>query len=134
MEEVYDVLIIGGGPAGLTASLYSSRYNLKTLVISKSTGGTANLAPEIENWPGFMGSGMELMKKFREQAESFGAKKADGLDDLLKSSKIVVMCVGHNQILDELRSKDLSEKVFFDPRNLMPEMKSRVEKYVGLSV
>jgi len=74
MEEIYDVLILGGGPAGLTAALYATRYNLKTLVISKDNGGTANLAPEIENWPGFIGSGIELMQRFKEQAELFGAK------------------------------------------------------------
>ncbi len=74
MEEIYDVLILGGGPAGLTAALYATRYNLKTLVISKDNGGTASLAPELENWPGFMGSGIELMQKFKEQAELFGAK------------------------------------------------------------
>ncbi|MFX1484444.1 MAG: nucleotide sugar dehydrogenase [Promethearchaeota archaeon] len=66
--------------------------------------------------------------------ESFGAKRAENMDDFLKSSEIVVMCVGHTQILDELKSKDLSEKVFFDPRNMMPELKSKVKKYVGLSV
>jgi len=67
-------------------------------------------------------------------AESFVAEKPDSIDDFLKSSKIVVLCVGHNQILDELKSKDLSEKVFFDPRNMLPELKSKVEKYVGLSI
>ncbi|MEM4330545.1 MAG: thioredoxin-disulfide reductase [Candidatus Pacearchaeota archaeon] len=73
-KEIYDVIILGGGPAGLAAAIYSSRYELKTLLISKDFGGTANLAPEIENWPGFIGSGLELMKKFKEQAEMFGAK------------------------------------------------------------
>lgn len=72
--EHYDVLILGAGPAGLTAALYAARYNLKTAVVAKSIGGTANLAGEVENWPGFMGSGKELMKKFHEQAEHFGAK------------------------------------------------------------
>ena len=72
--EHYDVLILGAGPAGLTAALYSGRYNLKTAVIAKTIGGTANLAGEIENWPGFKGSGMELMQKFRKQAEEFGAR------------------------------------------------------------
>jgi UDP-N-acetyl-D-mannosaminuronic acid dehydrogenase len=67
-------------------------------------------------------------------AESFGAKKAESMDDFLRSSDIVVMCVGHNQILDEMKSRDLSEKVFFDPRNMMPELKSKVLKYIGLSV
>jgi UDP-N-acetyl-D-mannosaminuronate dehydrogenase len=56
------------------------------------------------------------------------------MDDFLRSSDIVVMCVGHNQILDEMKSRDLSEKVFFDPRNMMPELKSKVLKYIGLSV
>lgn len=72
--EHYDVLILGAGPAGLTAALYTGRYNLSAAVIAKSMGGTANLAGELENWPGYMGSGIELMKKFKEQAEKFGAR------------------------------------------------------------
>jgi len=70
----YDLLILGAGPAGLTAALYASRYNLDVAVIGKLIGGTANLAKEVHNWPGFIGSGTELMKKFKEQGESFGAK------------------------------------------------------------
>lgn len=66
--------------------------------------------------------------------EAFGAKKAEDLDDLLTSASIVVMCVGHQQIIAELALKDLSNKVFFDPRNMMPELKTKVKKYVGLSV
>jgi len=72
--EHYDVLILGAGPAGLTAALYSARYTMKTAVIAKSFGGTANLAGEIENWPGFVGSGTELMRRFKEQAEKAGAR------------------------------------------------------------
>jgi thioredoxin reductase (NADPH) len=72
--EHYDVIILGAGPAGLTAALYSARYALKTAVIAKAIGGTAKLAGEIENWPGFMGSGQELMQKFHNQAEKFGAR------------------------------------------------------------
>lgn len=72
--EHYDLVILGGGPAGLTSAIYAGRYNLKTLVIANSFGGTANLAGEIENWPGFFGSGIELMQKFKSQAEKFGAK------------------------------------------------------------
>ncbi len=71
--EHYDVLILGGGPAGLTAAIYACRYNLNVAVVAKSFGGTANLAGHIENWPGFIGSGIDLMKKFKEQAEKFGA-------------------------------------------------------------
>jgi thioredoxin reductase (NADPH) len=72
--EHYDVLILGGGPAGLVAALYASRYNLKTAIIAKSFGGTMNLAGKVENWPGFVGSGAELGKKFKKHAEKFGAR------------------------------------------------------------
>lgn len=70
----YDVVILGGGPAGLTAAIYSSRYNLKTAVITINIGGMAVLAPRIENYPGFEGSGVELMQRFKTQAEKFGAR------------------------------------------------------------
>ncbi len=91
MGEIYDVLILGGGPAGFTAALYSARYNLNTLVVTKSSGGTANLAPEIENWPGFIGNGMELMAKFREQAELFGAKiKEEEIISVRKENELFI--------------------------------------------
>ena len=57
----YDLIILGGGPAGLTAAIYAGRYNLKTLIVAESFGGTANLAGEVENWPGKIGSGMEII-------------------------------------------------------------------------
>lgn len=70
----YDVVVLGGGPAGLTAAIYASRYNLKTAVITINIGGMAVLAPRIENYPGFEGSGVELMQRFKVQAEKFGAR------------------------------------------------------------
>jgi thioredoxin reductase (NADPH) len=73
-NEIYDVAILGGGPAGLTAAIYAARYNLNVLVIAKTFGGTTNLAGEVENWPGQIDSGMNIMKKFKEQAEKFGTK------------------------------------------------------------
>ncbi|TFH01214.1 MAG: hypothetical protein E4H14_18825, partial [Candidatus Thorarchaeota archaeon] len=66
--------------------------------------------------------------------EGFGAKQAETMDELLKVSDIIVLCVGHDQIVKELAGQDLTEKVFVDPRNLMPKMKGNVKKYVGLSV
>jgi len=66
--------------------------------------------------------------------EGFGAKQAGSMEDLLKISDIVVLCVGHDQIIKELETSDLAEKVFVDPRNLLPKMRSKVKKYVGLSV
>ena len=67
--KTYDLIIIGAGAGGLTAGLYSTRNNLKTAIISKDIGGTANSILELENFPGFKGSGSELMKKFYEQLE-----------------------------------------------------------------
>ena len=67
----YDILIIGAGPAGLTSGLYSARNGLKVGIISKDIGGTANFILRLENWPGFSGSGAELMKKFYEQIKKY---------------------------------------------------------------
>jgi len=76
-ENIYDVLIIGGGPAGLSAAQYASRSKLKTLVIDKSrTAGALAYTGHIENYPGLTRpvSGKELLDMFREQATSFGAE------------------------------------------------------------
>lgn len=73
----YDVVIIGGGPAGLTASIYCQRRQLKTLVIAKAIGGQALLASEIHNWPGEKSiSGFELTKKMHDQAKALAAEFA----------------------------------------------------------
>ena len=77
-EKIYDLIILGGGPAGLTAAIYAGRYNLKTLVVAKSFGGTANLAGEVENWPGYVGPGIELMNNIKNQAGKFGAEFLEG--------------------------------------------------------
>jgi thioredoxin reductase (NADPH) len=68
----YDLVVLGGGPAGLTASIYSSRYEMKTAVITLNIGGMANLAPKIENYPGYEGSGYDLMQKFHKQSVKYG--------------------------------------------------------------
>lgn len=73
MNEVYDVIIVGGGPGGLTAAIYSGRAGRNTLVIEKgSYGGRVNNTAEIRNYPGTItDSGSGLMQKFRDHAESF---------------------------------------------------------------
>ena len=73
--EKYDVIIIGGAAAGLTASLYTARQGLRTLVITKDIGGQALLTNDIQNYPGIMQiGGFELMTKFQEQSASYGAE------------------------------------------------------------
>jgi len=74
LEPEYDVVVIGGGPAGLAAAIYSARALLKTAVLSKDFGGQVLDAHVVENYPGFVTiSGRELMEKFREHAEKMGA-------------------------------------------------------------
>jgi thioredoxin reductase (NADPH) len=65
---MYDTIIVGGGPAGLTAGIYSARYLIKTLVLSENTGGQILETTSIENYPGFNSiGGMDLANKFKEQ-------------------------------------------------------------------
>jgi thioredoxin reductase (NADPH) len=78
---VYDVIIIGGGPAGLTAGLYTSRGRLKSLLIEKAlTGGQVMTTEWIENYPGFEDgiSGAELSQKMEKQAARFGLEIIQG--------------------------------------------------------
>jgi thioredoxin reductase (NADPH) len=77
MSDLYDVIIIGGGPAGLSAAQYASRAKLKTVVVDKSaTAGALAFASLIENYPGLERpvTGKELLDIFRKQAVDFGAE------------------------------------------------------------
>lgn len=72
---MYDVIIIGGGPAGLTAGIYCSLRKMKTLIITQDIGGQAILAPAVVNYPGVKKiKGSELMKNFYEQAKNSGCE------------------------------------------------------------
>ncbi len=77
MDKLYDVIIIGSGPAGLTAALYTTRANLKTLVIAGGKwGGQLMLTTLVENYPGFPEGiqGPDLMMAMHKQAEKFGTQ------------------------------------------------------------
>ncbi len=86
MEE-YDIIIVGAGPAGLTAGIYAGREGLKSLIIEKGVkGGNANTAPVILNYPGFNSiPGLDLLKKMGEQAEKYIKIREN--EELLKVQK-----------------------------------------------
>lgn len=85
MNEIYDVVIIGSGPAGLTAAVYAKRAELKMVVIEKemASGGQVLTTYEVDNYPGLPGiNGYDLGMKFREHAEKLGAEFAN--DEVLR--------------------------------------------------
>ena len=109
---MYDILIIGGGPAGLTAGLYAARAGLSVALVEQAfAGGQASTTDMLENYPGFPGGigGPELMMRFEEQAQSFGMESKYGtvteveLDGEVKravidgetvEAKAVILCMG----------------------------------------
>jgi len=110
---MYDVLIVGGGAAGLTAAIYAGRKKLKTLLVTgPNLGGETNSTNDIQNYPGYEGPGPDLMKKFVDSAKKWGAEFNDGKvakitnpkDFLIEldggekiESKTVILCYGRDR-------------------------------------
>ncbi len=89
MNNIYDVIILGGGPAGLAAGLYAGRSCLKTLIVEKGQdGGQIAITDEIENYPGQIvegESGPSLIARMTEQCKKFGAER---VSDMIKSVEL----------------------------------------------
>lgn len=122
---MYDVIILGGGPAGLTAGLYAARGGLKTAVIEKmAAGGQLALASSIENYPGYESiSGFELAYKMQKQAERF---KTEFLYDEIKAVNLKgdikeIVCEANTY-----RAKAVIIALGADPRTLMLESETRL--------
>lgn len=110
---MYDVVIIGGGAAGLTAAIYAGRKRLKALLITgQNIGGETNSTNDIQNYPGYEGPGPDLMKKFWESAKKWGAEINEGSavkvekpenfvitlkDDTKVEAKSVIVCYGRER-------------------------------------
>jgi len=98
--ETYDLIIVGGGPAGLAAGLYAARRNLKVLILSEFLGGQMSYAPSVENYPGSESiPGLKLAEKMKKQAESFGCK--------FKLEKVVAL-----NLKDEMKKIRTTEKEY----------------------
>jgi len=101
-EIIYDTIIVGGGPAGLTAGIYLSRARMNTLLIEKALpGGQAILTEIIENYPGFPHgiAGPELMQKMEEQAVRFGLKIEYGeVEEVkIKEDKVKIIKINNQE-------------------------------------
>lgn len=114
MKPIYDMVIIGGGPAGYTAALYAARAGRKVILLEKlSAGGQMALSAQIENYPGFEEGidGFELAEKMHQQAQRFGAEtelaevtsvRLDGKHKIIETSegtfygKTVLIATGAN--------------------------------------
>lgn len=93
MGKFFDVVIVGGGPGGLTAGLYLARARMRTLLVEKMTpGGQTALTETIENFPGFIQgiNGMELMSKIEAQATRFGL-------EIIVNSEVLEVTKGSDQ-------------------------------------
>ena len=101
MKDIYDLIIIGGGPAGLAASIYSNRAGYDTLVIEKvGFGGQMVLTDLIDNYPGFPDgiNGFELHNKMVKQAEKFGMKsKIEPVTGIEKKDNIFIIKTGNGE-------------------------------------
>jgi len=89
-NQLYDLIIVGSGPAGCTASIYASRYKLNNLVLGKVRGGTISYAHKVDNYPGLYGlSGAEIMNKIEQHVKFLGAQIIyDPVDNIKRENNI----------------------------------------------
>lgn len=103
MQDTYDIIIIGGGPAGLSAGLYGARSRAKTLILEKGEwGGQAATTEELENYPGSIEqpTGPEITERMKRQAEEFGAQtKAETVTELELKGKIKKVVTDNSEYL-----------------------------------
>lgn len=130
-NKLYDLIIIGAGPAGLGASIYASRYKLKNVVIGSEIGGQVVEATEIENYAGFDSiSGRDLMQKFQKQTENLGAKIVQAeAGDIKKTEDEFEVSVENGE---KYRAKNIILALGMNPRKMnIPGEKEFIGKGVS---
>lgn len=131
-DVIRDLIIIGGGPAGLTAAIYASRERFDTLLLEKAQcGGLTAVTNLVENYPGFPDgiNGMELIEKFKEQARRFGA-------DILEFEEVKAVHPDKNKIRVQTAKAEHSASAVIIASGSIPKKLNipGEEKYTGRGV
>jgi thioredoxin reductase (NADPH) len=129
-NKTYDLIIIGSGPAGLTASIYASRYKMSNMVIGSLPGGTITEAWVVENFPAFNKiPGMELGQKMYEHAKELGAEMIlDDAKDIVQENGVFKVKISHDK---EYSAKNILIATGSQARRLnLPNE----DKYIGKGV
>ncbi len=128
---MYDLIIIGGGPAGITAGIYAARKKIKTLLITKEWGGQIISASDIQNWPGEKSiSGINLTKKMVEHLKGFDLEIKEGREVIDLEKK------GENFIIRDNKDKEYETKTVIIATGKIPQALdiSGEEKFKGRGV
>jgi len=122
---MYDLVILGGGPAGVSAGVYAARKKLKTLLITQEFGGQTVKSSEVENYLGFTKiSGVELVTKFHEHLDAIGAEvKTAEVEMLSKQDKIFDRHLPHT-----LSNAHHSHFIMLNYKNKKTELPSSVAR------
>lgn len=106
--KIHDLIIIGTGPAGLTAAIYSSRYNLDFLCIGREMGGTANEAFNVQNFPGIPNTpGLKIMETMKKQAKDLGANFVNSGVKIIRREKDHFLVLAGNHPEEKYYSRNI---------------------------
>ncbi len=129
--KIYDLIIIGGGPAGISAGIYAARKKINTLLVTKEFGGQMNMAHEVENYPGITSlMGVELTQKFVEHLKKFEIEIKEGKNvrELIKSRN------GFEVILEDREKLESKTIIIASGKNPRPLKVPGEDKFLGKGV